>query len=81
MNGTDRRVLTAVCELADRQMTVRSIAAHLGLASVSEVHASLHRLRDREMVCFEDGRTGTIRPARNVVLLSGVPWLARPVNP
>lgn len=62
-----RVLLAVVAEHHDHgRATVRSVAARADL-SIRVTHQHLVRLRRRELVAFEDGRAGTLRPTVQVV--------------
>lgn len=59
------RVLIALLKVYERdgRATVRSVAQAAGLRGPGSTLGHLRRLRLRGLVAWEDGRTGTLRPA------------------
>ncbi len=65
-DATDRdtQVLLAVLRLSQKDFPVyySELLMATGIRSGSNLHASLHRLRNLGLVAFEDGKNGTLRP-------------------
>lgn len=64
LTTTEITVLVALIRVhaANGRATIREVTDVAGLASPSQTHHVLRRLRQADLVAWENGRAGTLRP-------------------
>lgn len=64
LTTTEITVLVALIRVhaANGRATIREVTDAAGLGSTGHTHHVLRRLRDADLVAWENGRAGTLRP-------------------